>query len=65
MSTIGMPCLAFVLVLTNFALCLGVDQHRQRADFRRLTSTAVPALPASVERRETAVLTATIPRPTD
>jgi hypothetical protein len=59
MSIIGMPSLAFLLVLTNFALCLGVDQNRH------MIGGALSAAPHSIDRGEAAALTAAVPRPID
>ena len=71
MSAIGMPSLAFLLVLTNFALCLGVDQ-RHRADTLWPASVAQSVPSRALERniepsehRVRAVLTAITPLPTD
>ncbi len=38
MSIIGMPSLAMLLVLTNFALCLSVDAKSVTADVKRPTA---------------------------
>ena len=40
MSIIGMPSLAMLLVLTNFALCLSVDPQSHAADVRRPATEA-------------------------
>lgn len=71
MSVIGMPSLAFLLVLTNFALCLSADQ-RHRTDTLWPASAARSAAPRALERntersehRARAALTAIAPLPTD
>jgi hypothetical protein len=50
MSIIGMPSLAFLLVLTNFALCLSADQQRHRTDTLWPASAAQSAAPRALER---------------
>jgi hypothetical protein len=42
MSTIGMPSLAMLLVLANFALCLSVDRQKFTSDLRRPANMALP-----------------------
>jgi hypothetical protein len=69
MSIIGMPSLAMLLVLANFAVCLSVDRPKHTSDRQRPATTA-PTLggahDVNVHRmRGGPVLTATIPPPTD
>lgn len=45
MSTIGMPSLAMLLVLTNLALCLSVDRRTVTSDLGRPTALAFTPTP--------------------
>jgi hypothetical protein len=66
MSVIGMPSLAFLLVLTNFALCLSADQQRHRTDTLWPASAAQSAPSRALKRNiERSALTAIAPLPTD